>query len=552
MRVVPRVMVQGLLFFVVLSFVPFGCVLGECAAGSQLVVEGATSARFESGGQCANFVRDGTTGQISDGEGNYGNLWYCHWVITANVIPSTISVWIDPNFMINIEKNYDFISIWACNGACSSRTQLARFSGYMTFAQDPTRWTSHTGISQVEFTSDRSVTKGGFIMLWGLQSAPTSCGACESGKYKDSKGSQGCTNCPVNSGVGGTGSIRISACQCNQGFSGPNGGACSACVPGTYKGSRGPSPCLTCDTATVAAVEAATSCPEPCPAGQLQSPIASNVARMCGPAEDQPCPTKMSSTHRDGPALHGNDGITNSENNYVHANSDGSEWFKIDFQQTRQLDHIIFFYRPCCASRSLGAEIRVGMSLDPFQNTQCAVLNGNGGAQTHSCQLKGRYIFITHSGQYLNFNELQAFSAPPTATGLIGIAEPSDCQCLAGSYEATHVLNPAYAARRYSSDHNGVHHMSALDDLYSAMSWATQNNGFEEWMEINAGSPKHVVGVITQGRGSSSPGQFVTRFRVEYRLGDSLASSTVSVPGSFDTGSAKQALTYVAELYGAV
>ena len=90
---------------------------------------------------------------------------------------------------------------------------------------------------------------------------------------------------------------------------------------------------------------------------------------------------------------------------------------------------------------------------------------------------------------------------------------------------------------------------AALDNLYAQMAWATQHNGFEEWMEIDAGSPKHVVGVITQGRGSSSPNQFVTRFRVEYRLGDSLASTTASVPGSFDTGRAKQEHLFALPIY---
>ena len=246
--------------------------------------------------------------------------------------------------MINTEHNYDFVTVWACHGDCGSRTQLSpRMSGRITGAQDTTRWTSHTGLMQVVFTSNGSVTEGGFIMLWGLHIEQTVCSACARGKYKDSWGRGWCADCPANSGVGGTGSASVS------------------------------------------------------------------VARMCGPAQDQRCPTELSSTHGAGPAHHGNDGITNSDGNFADANSDGSEWFRIDFQQTRQLDHIIFFNRACCADRSNGAKIRVDMSLDPFQNTRCAVLNGNGGAQTHSCHLKGRYIFITQSGQWLNFNELQLF-----------------------------------------------------------------------------------------------------------------------------------------------
>jgi len=47
-------------------------------------------------------------------------------------------------------------------------------------------------------------------------------------------------------------------------------------------------------------------------------------------------------------------------------------------------------------------------------------------------------------------------------------------------------------------------------------------------MEVDAGEPMLIQGIITQGRGVSQTHQFVTEFRIEYRHGDSLGSNIAS------------------------
>ena len=57
-----------------------------------------------------------------------------------------------------------------------------------------------------------------------------------------------------------------------------------------------------------------------------------------------------------------------------------------------------------------------------------------------------------------------------------------------------------------------------------------------------------IHGIITQGRGSSEPTQWVTQFKVEYRL-DIAAGSAVTVPENFTMASEKQEHVFSTPVY---
>ena len=90
------------------------------------------------------------------------------------------------------------------------------------------------------------------------------------------------------------------------------------------------------------------------------------------------------------------------------------------------------------------------------------------------------------------------------------------CQCPANSLEGTQVLNPPYAQRKYSSVFTNDHFGSRLDDTSNGGAWSSWSNSIGDWMEIDTGAPKNIVGVISQGRHNVE--QWITRFTVQYRL----------------------------------
>ena len=104
------------------------------------------------------------------------------------------------------------------------------------------------------------------------------------------------------------------------------------------------------------------------------------------------------------------------------------------------------------------------------------------------------------------------------------------CGCPAGSYEETHLLNPSEASRTYSSVLSS-HEFSQLDSLHHSLAWIAGTNTQGQWMEIDASEPMYIVGVITQGRGNNIQ-QWVTKFRVEYQLGESKGEN-IRLPREF-------------------
>jgi len=312
-------------------------------------------------------------------------------------------------------------------------------------------------------------------------------------------------------------------CECNPGFSGANGALCVACAAGTFKLTRGSVPCQV----------------PHCPADQFFAAQASNVARMCGAGQDQACPvTSSSQSDANSGAFRGNDGDLMNNVHTLTLNPPGLHTFMINFEQTRIIQYIVFHNRPDVPNRMVGAVVRVGSSASWADNTICATLT-NIAVQTHPCNLDGQYIHIVLDNKtVMNFRELQAFSGctacPPGATALAGSTAAAACACRAGGFGETGVLNPGETARRYSSSLT-VHHYSELDTLFYTQTWIAGTNTVGEWMQIDAGAPMQIMGVITQGRGPDAPGQYVTNFEVQYRSGDSmsLVGSNIQMTGSF-------------------
>jgi len=310
-------------------------------------------------------------------------------------------------------------------------------------------------------------------------------------------------------------------CECNAGFSGANGGACTACTAGTFKLTLGSAPCLA----------------PHCPADEFFAQQASNVARMCGPQKDAACQATISSqSDANSGAFRGNDGDLMNNVHTLALNPPGLHTYMINFEQTRIIQYIVFHNRPDVPNRMVGAVVRVGSSASWADNTICATLT-NVAVQTHPCNLDGQYMHIVlDSRDVMNFRELQAFSGctacPPGATAPAGSTAAAACACRAGGFRETGVLNPLETGRTFSSYHfwgGTVHHRSSmLDNFMNADVWLADTDTAGQWLEISAGVPMQVVGVVTQGRGAQDPSQFVTSFKVQYRIGDSLATPTGS------------------------
>jgi len=299
------------------------------------------------------------------------------------------------------------------------------------------------------------------------------------------------------------------------------------------------SQCQTCPGSSLS-LQGSTSvadCVLACPARQFQSELASNVARMCGPAQNESCPVALSTVLDGSPATMGNDGLFTF---VAHSQvTDGPHTFRIDLERMRNINYIKFYNRvDLFESRITGALILVGSSALWANNTICATLNINA-VQVHNCKMSGKYIFIVaKTADALNFLELQVFSncitCPATAISLPGSTSPASCGCPAGSFEETRVLNPPYASRSYSSVFTDQHSASLLDDSDKGTAWLAKNLNSGQWMEIDVDMPMYIVGIITQGRGvSEHSNQYVKEFRVEYRLGDALGVGVID-PATID------------------
>jgi hypothetical protein len=80
-----------------------------------------------------------------------------------------------------------------------------------------------------------------------------------------------CTSCPLGSSSP-PGSDAATDCACNAGFTGTNGGTCTICVAGKYKGGTGNLACSDCVAGKYSGDSAATVCTD-CVAGKLSAAV---------------------------------------------------------------------------------------------------------------------------------------------------------------------------------------------------------------------------------------------------------------------------------------
>jgi MSHA biogenesis protein MshQ len=99
------------------------------------------------------------TGTVSDGDGSYSNSQACSWTIsTGSAITLSFS-------QFNTETYYDYVKVY--DG--TNTILLATLDGNSV----PSAVTAPSGIMVVEFSSDGSVVRDGFMATW--QSNPPHC-----------------------------------------------------------------------------------------------------------------------------------------------------------------------------------------------------------------------------------------------------------------------------------------------------------------------------------------------------------------------------------------
>ena len=225
--------------------------------------------------------------------------------------------------------------------------------------------------------------------------AEMSCVSCPDGLFLH-QSSLSCASCPANSRVPDPANASsVLACACANGSA-----ACATCALASYKPALGNATCAACpantNTTAVARVALAEClCAPGFFFGNKSVPATVstivNMARACGANQNAPCPALMPGIQSGYSAAQGNDNIF-STMFYSHSVSPLS--FRIDFQTSRTLSHIILFNRnDCCQGRANGGHIQIGDSDLLNTNTVCATLNSDT-QQTHTCAATGRYIFI--------------------------------------------------------------------------------------------------------------------------------------------------------------
>ena len=98
----------------------------------------------------------------------------------------------------------------------------------------------------------------GYFMEGGETHQNVSCAPCSNGTYS-SRAASACTSCPANTFSPEASKDQV-ACVCNLGYVGPDGGACSACSPGTFKDSIGTATPIQCKQGTYSNISGMSFC----------------------------------------------------------------------------------------------------------------------------------------------------------------------------------------------------------------------------------------------------------------------------------------------------
>jgi len=134
------------------------------------------------------------------------------------------------------------------------------------------------------------------------------------------------------------------------------------------------------------------------------------------------------------------------------------------------------------------------------------------------CAGKKRHLFPAHvRARYIRIFALDFNHHLCMRAGLVAYVAP----------KFKKVLNPPEFARTYPSVFAGTLKNSVLDtNVVAQAAWCAQNNVLGNFMEIDAGEPMHILGVVMQGRNTN---QQVKKFRVEYRLANEASTILVRI-----------------------
>ena len=105
-----------------------------------------------------------------------------------------------------------------------------------------------------------------------------------------------------------------------------------------------------------------------------------------------------------------------------------------------------------------------------------------GGGETNNCFLCGSFVLGSHGG-WTSYPRLTASAS--------GTAPPS-------AYDFN-IENPSEDKRTYSSHYSATTIESMLDSGMSTKSWRSKTATANQWVQIDLGAVKFVVGVVTQG-----------------------------------------------------
>jgi hypothetical protein len=250
--------------------------------------------------------------------------------------------------------------------------------------------------------------------------------------------------CPLNTFAPAQ-SDAITDCQCLAGYysliAGQNAITCTACEMGKYKGQTGPVACINCPANTYSNTSAATSnatcntCSAysvspsgsssasmcSCNLGYYRAPKSyANLARSCGPAENQACVVSQSTTYE--PQYPASNAVDGNLDTFSFTQSGVEQWFRIDFGRSVNVQSISISIRTAGELvYAKNIQVRVGnVDAPTSQNPACYIHSGSldtlGSSQPWSrniactTSLEGQYLYYFNPANggvnHLTFTEL--------------------------------------------------------------------------------------------------------------------------------------------------
>ncbi|KAI4887216.1 hypothetical protein NFI96_030174, partial [Prochilodus magdalenae] len=129
------------------------------------------------------------------------------------------------------------------------------------------------------------------------------------------------------------------------------------------------------------------------------------------------------STYYAGLANDGNRDSKISNGSCSHTDTSVQPWWRVDLLVVYQISSIVITNRgDCCQDRIIGAEVRIGNSLDNNgnNNSRCAVISEVPATTTFTvpCNMYGRYVSLVIPGteKFLTLCEVEVYGVPAPVT----------------------------------------------------------------------------------------------------------------------------------------